>query len=79
MLAGLSREAVHSQLAAALDAVIHVVRDAGTGVRRGGGDLSAAAGVGGFVEAVPAVSFDGRGGVREGAAFGALRGAVLRT
>ncbi|MDF5754866.1 TadA family conjugal transfer-associated ATPase [Spongiactinospora sp. TRM90649] len=32
--AGLSREAVHSQVAAALDVVIHLVRDHGTGRRR---------------------------------------------
>nr|WP_246264999.1 TadA family conjugal transfer-associated ATPase [Acrocarpospora pleiomorpha] len=32
--AGLSREAVHSQIAAALDAVIHLVRDPRTGIRQ---------------------------------------------
>ncbi|TKK89851.1 TadA family conjugal transfer-associated ATPase [Herbidospora galbida] len=71
--AGLSREAVHSQLAAALDAVVHVVRDTGTGVRRVAEICLLRRGPGGFVEAVPAVTFDGRGGVREGAAFEALR------
>ena len=54
--AGLSRAAVHSQLAAALDAVVHLGRD-GTGRRRITGISMLAAGPDGLVHAVPAVRF----------------------
>jgi pilus assembly protein CpaF len=59
--AGLSRDAVHSQLAAALDVVVHLVRDPGGGRRRVAEVCLLRRGVDGFVRAVPAVSFTGDG------------------
>jgi pilus assembly protein CpaF len=60
--AGLSREAVHSQLAAALDVVVHLGRDPGGGRRRLMEICLLHRGGAGFVEAVSAVGFtrDGR-------------------
>ncbi|MQY05475.1 TadA family conjugal transfer-associated ATPase [Actinomadura macrotermitis] len=70
--AGLSREAVHSQLAAALDVVVHLVRDPGGGRRR-------IAGVGvfqrtgeGLVEVASAVSFTPAGDLLPEAGASAL-------
>jgi pilus assembly protein CpaF len=64
MAAGMAQAAAHSQLAAAVDAVVHLARD-----RDGRRRLSEVAvlvrGSGGLVEAVPAVSFDDRGAARE--------------
>ncbi|HEU5156003.1 MAG TPA: TadA family conjugal transfer-associated ATPase [Streptosporangiaceae bacterium] len=58
--AGLSREAVHSQLAAALDVVIHLAKDPG-GPRRVAEICLLRRGPDGLVRAVPAISFaDGR-------------------
>lgn len=58
MAAGLSREAVHSQLAAAIDVVIHLGRDAAG--RRSVGQLAVVQrGGDGIVSCVPALSFDG--------------------
>jgi pilus assembly protein CpaF len=64
--AGLSREAVHSQLAAALDVVIHLVREPG-GPRRVAEICLLRRGREGLVEAVPAVSFTAAGEVVSGA------------
>ncbi|HEY7487689.1 MAG TPA: TadA family conjugal transfer-associated ATPase [Streptosporangiaceae bacterium] len=60
--AGLSRDAVHSQLAAALDVVVHLVRDAGGGRRRIAEICLLRRRPDGLVQAIPAVSFgrDGR-------------------
>ncbi|MBO2455526.1 TadA family conjugal transfer-associated ATPase [Actinomadura barringtoniae] len=54
--AGLSREAVHSQLAAALDVVVHLVREPGGGRRRVAEVCLLQRGSDGLVEVVPAVS-----------------------
>ncbi|MDQ1705493.1 MAG: pilus assembly protein CpaF [Frankiaceae bacterium] len=54
--AGLSRSAVHSQLGAALDAVVHLRRDS-TGQRRIDGISILVGDLGGLLRAVPAVSF----------------------
>lgn len=60
--AGLSREAVHSQIAAALDLVVHLVRDADGGRRRVAEICVLERGPTGLVTAVPALAFgpDGR-------------------
>lgn len=70
--AGLSREAVHSQLAAALDVVVHLVRGAAGGRRRVAEICLLERGADGFVRAVPAVSFDAAGGTSWGAGARAL-------
>ena len=58
--AGLDRPATHSQLAAAVEAVVHLVRDPG-GRRRVAGIAVLAAGPDGLVQAVPAVHFGPEG------------------
>lgn len=60
--AGLSREAVHSQIAAALDVVIHLVRDHADGRRRVAEICMMIRRPSGLVEAEPALTFapDGR-------------------
>lgn len=60
--AGLSREAVHSQIAAALDVVIHLVRDHADGRRRVAEICVMVRRPSGLVEAEPALTFspDGR-------------------
>jgi pilus assembly protein CpaF len=63
--AGLSRDALHSQLAAALDVVVHVVRPR-TGVRYVRELAVLQPGEGHLVQAVPAVTFDPDGAVRHG-------------
>jgi pilus assembly protein CpaF len=64
--AGLSRDAVHSQLAAALDLVIHLARDPGGGRRRITEICLLRRGSDGLVRAVPAVSFSRDGQLAEG-------------
>ncbi|WP_242908468.1 TadA family conjugal transfer-associated ATPase [Actinomadura terrae] len=59
--AGLSREAVHSQLAAALDIVVHLVREPGGGRRRVAEIHLLSRGTDGLVSAVPAVAFTADG------------------
>ncbi|MEU8250152.1 TadA family conjugal transfer-associated ATPase [Nonomuraea sp. NPDC048916] len=59
--AGLSREAVHSQLAAALDVVVHLTRDRSDGRRRVAEICLLSRTAAGFVEAVPALAFDAKG------------------
>ncbi|WP_433228263.1 TadA family conjugal transfer-associated ATPase [Actinomadura formosensis] len=61
--AGLTREAVHSQLAAALDIVVHLVRDPGGGRRRVAEICLLRRASDGLVGAVPAVSFTASGEV----------------
>jgi pilus assembly protein CpaF len=64
--AGLSRDAVHSQLAAALDVVVHLARDPGGGRRRVTEVCLLRRGPDGLVRAVPAVSFAPDGRLTEG-------------
>jgi pilus assembly protein CpaF len=70
-IAGLSREATHSQLAAAVEAVVHLCRDA-TGRRRVAGVALLVNGDDRLVEAMPAVRFE-RTQVVPGPAEPALR------
>lgn len=65
--AGLSREAVHSQLAAALDVVVHLVREPDDGRRRVSEVCLLRRGRDGLVAAVPAVRFEASGAVVPGA------------
>jgi pilus assembly protein CpaF len=69
--AGLSREAVHSQLAAALDVVIHLARGPGGGPRRVTEICLLRRGADGLVHAVPAMSFV-NGSLVEGPGAGEL-------
>jgi pilus assembly protein CpaF len=64
--AGLSRDAVHSQLAAALDVVVHLVREPAGGRRRVAEICVFQRGRDGFVEVVPAVSYGSGGVILEG-------------
>ncbi|THI97714.1 TadA family conjugal transfer-associated ATPase, partial [Nocardioides sp.] len=57
LTAGLGREAAHSQLASALDLVLHVVRSRASGVRRLGEIAVLERDAGGLVRTVPAVRF----------------------
>ncbi|MGI5418703.1 ATPase, T2SS/T4P/T4SS family [Actinomadura luteofluorescens] len=59
--AGLTREAVHSQLAAALDVIVHLVRDPGGGRRRVAEICLLQRAPNGLVGVVPAVSFTATG------------------
>ncbi|WP_285704811.1 TadA family conjugal transfer-associated ATPase [Microtetraspora sp. NBRC 16547] len=70
--AGLSREAVHSQLAAALDVVVHLVRDPGGGRRRVAEICLLERGSSGLVTAVPALTFGPDGDVTSGPAAAVL-------
>ena len=67
LAAGMSRPAVHSQLAAAVDVVVHLVRGR-DGRRRLGEVAVLARRPDGDVEAVPAVRFTATGGTEELAA-----------
>ena len=67
--AGLSREAVHSQLAAALDVVIHLARERSDGRRRVAEICLLSRTPAGFVEAVPALTFDRQGRSRIGPGY----------
>lgn len=69
--AGLSRPAVHSQLAAALDVVVHLRRDR-AGKRRVAGLAVLLLGDDGLVRALPAIAF-GEDGVRDGPGAAHLR------
>ncbi|MDH2426726.1 TadA family conjugal transfer-associated ATPase [Sphaerisporangium sp. TRM90804] len=71
--AGLTREAVHSQIAAALDVVIHVVRDPRDGHRRVAEICLMNRAPTGFVHAVPALTFPPHGPPTPGPALPALR------
>ncbi|MEV6984590.1 TadA family conjugal transfer-associated ATPase [Sphaerisporangium sp. NPDC051017] len=70
--AGLTREAVHSQIAAALDAVIHVVRDPGGGKRRVAEICLVERAPSGLVQMVPALTFPARGDPLPGPALPSL-------
>nr|WP_204073800.1 TadA family conjugal transfer-associated ATPase [Planotetraspora phitsanulokensis] len=71
--ARLSREAVHSQIAAALDIVVHLVRDPGGGRRRVAEVCLLERQDSGLVVAVPALTFGGDGRVAPGPSLDALR------
>lgn len=60
LAAGLGRDALHSQVAAGLDAVIHIERDS-NGVRRVSGIHTLHRAQNGLVESFPAVSFSAAG------------------
>ncbi|NRQ40728.1 TadA family conjugal transfer-associated ATPase [Nonomuraea sp. NN258] len=70
--AGLSREAVHSQLAAALDVVIHLTRGCQDGRRRISEICLLARTSSSLVEAVPALTFTPSGRVLTGPGYEAL-------
>ncbi|MEV4579305.1 TadA family conjugal transfer-associated ATPase [Nonomuraea jabiensis] len=70
--AGLTREAVHSQLAAALDAVIHLTRGRPDGRRRIAEICLLSRTSAGFVESIPALTFDPKGYSQPGPAYDAL-------
>ncbi|MEV0407491.1 TadA family conjugal transfer-associated ATPase [Actinoallomurus sp. NPDC050550] len=70
--AGLSREAVHSQLAAALDVVVHLVREAPGGRRRVAEICVLHRRPDGLVEVVPAVSYGADSAIHEGPGAPAL-------
>lgn len=70
--AGLSREALHSQLAAAVHGVVHLVRE---GPRRRVAEVCVLRrGADGFVAAVPAVTVDRDGSLRRGEGMSTLQG-----
>lgn len=66
LTAGLGREAAHSQLAAALDVVLHVTRDRGSARRRLAQIAVLERDASGLVRTVPAVSFGVDGALRSG-------------
>ncbi|MDR8407648.1 TadA family conjugal transfer-associated ATPase [Nonomuraea sp. 3-1Str] len=70
--AGLTREAVHSQLAAALDVVVHLTRGRTDGRRRVAEICLLSRTPAGLVEAVPALSFDAHGRSHFGPGYDAL-------
>ncbi|WP_433330598.1 TadA family conjugal transfer-associated ATPase [Spirillospora sp. CA-294931] len=70
--AGLSREAVHSQIAAALEIVVHLVREPAGGIRRVAEVCLLRRGEDGLVGVVPAVSFTAAGGLTRGVGADAL-------
>ncbi|GAA2291521.1 TadA family conjugal transfer-associated ATPase [Nonomuraea roseoviolacea subsp. roseoviolacea] len=70
--AGLTREAVHSQLAAALDVVVHLTRGRTDGRRRVAEICLLSRTPTGFVEAVPALGFDAHGRSHFGPGYDAL-------
>ncbi|MFJ7249122.1 TadA family conjugal transfer-associated ATPase [Kitasatospora sp. NPDC098652] len=73
-LAGLDRPALHSQLRAALDVVVHLVRDSGSGRRRVA-EIHTLAGDGaGLAVTTPAVEFPATGGLVPGAGWERLVG-----
>ncbi|MDH6578984.1 TadA family conjugal transfer-associated ATPase [Kitasatospora sp. MAP5-34] len=72
-LAGLDRLSLHSQLRAALEVIVHLVREPGTGLRRvaevhvlGGNDR-------GLAVTTPAMTFTARGGCEPGPGWDRLR------
>lgn len=73
-LAGLDRPALHSQLRAAIDVVVHLARDPGSGLRRVA-EIHTLAGAGdGSAVTTPAVAFPASGGLRPGAGWERLVG-----
>jgi pilus assembly protein CpaF len=69
--AGLDRASLHSQLASALDAVVHLGRDA-SGRRRVAEVTLLRRGADGLVVSEPAVRFSADGGMRRGSGWGRL-------
>ena len=78
LLAGLSREALHSQVASALDAVVHLVRDR-SGRRRIAGIAVVERNSDGSTVAVPAVVFGAQGMVEAGPGEASLRRRIERS
>lgn len=72
LTAGLGRAAVHSQLASAVDLVLHVVRDRGSGRRRLGEISVLVRDRGGEVRTEPAATFLADGDLSEGPGSGRL-------
>ncbi|GAA3443534.1 TadA family conjugal transfer-associated ATPase [Planomonospora venezuelensis] len=70
--AGLSRDAVHSQIAAALDAVVHLTRDHAGGRRRVAEICMMVRRPSGLVEAEPALTFSPDGSATPGPGLAAL-------
>ncbi|MFI6631510.1 TadA family conjugal transfer-associated ATPase [Nonomuraea fuscirosea] len=70
--AGLTREAVHSQLAAALDAVIHLTRNRSDGRRRIAEICLLSRTPSGLVESIPALTFTTTGHPHSGPAYDRL-------
>ncbi len=70
--AGLSQEAVHSQIAAALDVVIHLVREPGGGRRRVAEICLLVRERSGLVTAIPALTFAADGTRTPGPVFDTL-------
>ncbi|GII63090.1 hypothetical protein Skr01_31750 [Sphaerisporangium krabiense] len=77
--AGLTREAVHSQIAAALDAVIHVVRDPGGGRRRVAQICTVERAPSGLIEITPALTFPANGPPIPGPSFASLQAQARAT
>jgi pilus assembly protein CpaF len=77
MAAGMPQPAVHSQLASALDAVVHLTRDE-SGRRRVGEIAVLVRGPTGLVSAAPAVTFAGDGSTHEHQAAEILGGKLRR-
>jgi pilus assembly protein CpaF len=77
--AGLTREAVHSQLAAALDIIVHLVRDPGGGRRRVAEICLLQRDPTGLVGVVPAVSFTASGETIPAAGSNALTSRLRAT
>src|SRR3954451_13454201 len=77
MAAGMPQPAVHSQLASALDAVVHLARDQ-AGRRRVGEIAVLLRGPTGLVTSAPAVTFPGDGSTHEHQAADLLSGKLRR-
>ncbi|MFJ9606526.1 TadA family conjugal transfer-associated ATPase [Kitasatospora sp. NPDC101176] len=73
-LAGLDRPALHSQLRSALDLVVHLVREPGSGRRRVAEIHTLVAGRDGLAVTSPAVEFPAAGGLVPGAGWERLVG-----
>ncbi|WP_371497979.1 TadA family conjugal transfer-associated ATPase [Kitasatospora sp. NBC_00374] len=72
-LAGLDRPSLHSQVRAALDVIVHLVRDAATGRRRVSALHILASDGQGLARTIPAVSFGADGSCRSGPGWDGLR------
>ncbi|WP_425555489.1 hypothetical protein [Kitasatospora kazusensis] len=72
-LAGLDRLSVHSQLSAALDVIVHLVRDPGTGLRRVSEIHMLEGDDRGLAVTTPAVTFTARGDCEPGPGWDRLR------
>ncbi|MFF0867695.1 hypothetical protein ACFYUV_38450 [Nonomuraea sp. NPDC003560] len=70
--AGLTREAVHSQLAAALDVVVHLTRTRSDGRRRVAEICLLSRTPAGLVESLPALTFAPNGSAHTGPGYESL-------